>query len=146
MGNSCVGPNLGKNGFIQSVTAAVWRTRPQDRLPGNGERSKAAPATNNDLKPSDREPPRPYVPIQETAPEAVKINAPEVKPAEPEKPAKAEPREGASKPSESGNPKKPVHVRRVSSAGLQVDSVLGRKTANIKELYSLGRKLGQGQF
>ncbi|CAO2820252.1 unnamed protein product [Amaranthus hypochondriacus] len=30
--------------------------------------------------------------------------------------------------------------------GMQVDSVLGRKTGNLKETFSLGRKLGQGQF
>jgi calcium-dependent protein kinase len=34
----------------------------------------------------------------------------------------------------------------VSSAGLQVQSVLRRKTDNLKDKYSLGRKLGQGQF
>ena len=43
-------------------------------------------------------------------------------------------------------PKKPTHIKRVSSAGLQMDSVLGRKTENLKEKYTLGRKLGQGQF
>lgn len=148
MGNSCAGPTLGKNGLIQSVTAAVWRTRPsQDRLtPGtHGEKSKAGPA-NNELKLSDREPPKPYVPIQEMAPQAVQINAPQNKNVEPEKPSKAEPAEETSKPPESGNQKKPTHMKRLSSAGLLVDSVLGRKTANLKELYTLGRKLGQGQF
>ncbi|KAL5724305.1 non-specific serine/threonine protein kinase [Ranunculus cassubicifolius] len=34
----------------------------------------------------------------------------------------------------------------MSSAGLQIELVLKRKTENIKEIYSLGRKLGQGQF
>ncbi|KAK4792255.1 hypothetical protein SAY86_022690 [Trapa natans] len=142
MGNSCAGPPLGRNGLIQSVTAAVWRTKPsQDRLtPGSdGEKSKVAPAAS-DLKLTDREPPKPYVPIQETAPQAVQINTPENKTVEPEKPAAAEPVEG------TGNPKKPTHIKRLSSAGLLVDSVLGRKTENIKELYTLGRKLGQGQF
>ncbi|KAJ9693824.1 hypothetical protein PVL29_009674 [Vitis rotundifolia] len=37
-------------------------------------------------------------------------------------------------------------MKRLSSAGLQIDSVLQRKTENLKEIYSLGRKLGQGQF
>ncbi|KAL8129455.1 hypothetical protein V2J09_018610 [Rumex salicifolius] len=41
---------------------------------------------------------------------------------------------------------KPNHVRRVSSHGLQVDSVLKRKTGNLKDLYTIGRKLGHGQF
>ncbi|KAF3638394.1 Calcium-dependent protein kinase 1 [Capsicum annuum] len=37
-------------------------------------------------------------------------------------------------------------LKRVMSVGLQVESVLGRKTGNLKDIYSLGRKLGQGQF
>ncbi|KAK4768736.1 hypothetical protein SAY86_026886 [Trapa natans] len=147
MGNSC-GGQPGKNSLIQSVTAAVWRTRPsQDQLvPGSdGEKSKVAPAAS-DLKLSDREPPKPYVPIKDTAPQPVQIISPHNKSVEPEKPAATEPAEETGKPLESGNPKKPTHIKRVSSAGLLTDSVLGRKTENIKELYSLGRKLGQGQF
>lgn len=42
--------------------------------------------------------------------------------------------------------KPPGHVKRVSSIGLQIESVLQRKTGNLKDIYSLGRKLGQGQF
>ncbi|XP_074379014.1 calcium-dependent protein kinase 26-like [Apium graveolens] len=38
------------------------------------------------------------------------------------------------------------HIRRVSSVGLQVDSVLQRKSGNLKDDYSIGRKLGEGQF
>lgn len=37
-------------------------------------------------------------------------------------------------------------MKRVASAGLQTDSVLQRKTEKLKDIYSLGRKLGQGQF
>ncbi|CAN1306798.1 Calcium-dependent protein kinase 20 [Linum perenne] len=47
---------------------------------------------------------------------------------------------------EETKPKKPAQMKRVASAGLQAGSVLGRKTGNLKEIYSLGRKLGQGQF
>ncbi|KNA09420.1 hypothetical protein SOVF_153730 [Spinacia oleracea] len=39
-----------------------------------------------------------------------------------------------------------VNVKRVASAGLQVHSVLRRKTGNLKDFYSLGKKLGHGQF
>ncbi|XP_054800234.1 calcium-dependent protein kinase 20-like isoform X2 [Prosopis cineraria] len=46
----------------------------------------------------------------------------------------------------AGETTKPTHVKRASSMGLRIESVLGRKTENIKDLYSLGRKLGQGQF
>ncbi|OAY68307.1 Calcium-dependent protein kinase 2 [Ananas comosus] len=43
-------------------------------------------------------------------------------------------------------PKKPPHINRVASAGVLAGSVLQRKTENVKDLYTLGRKLGQGQF
>ncbi|TYH32633.1 hypothetical protein ES332_D13G003500v1 [Gossypium tomentosum] len=52
--------------------------------------------------------------------------------------------EVASKEPESALP--PPHVKRVSSAGLRTESVLQTKTGNFKEYYSLGKKLGQGQF
>ncbi|XP_061374558.1 calcium-dependent protein kinase 20-like isoform X3 [Gastrolobium bilobum] len=123
MGNNCVGPNLGGTGFLQSVTAAVWKTRPPEgRLPP--PRSSAGNGSNDVSRGND-----PPMPVQSTPPETVKIAAAESKPApvQPEKP-------------------KPTHVKRVSSVGLQVESVLGRKTLNIKDFYSLGRKLGQGQF
>lgn len=169
MGNSCVGPNLGANGFLQSVSAAVWRTRPpEDRLPppnaeasersdkNVGPDSSKAPEDpkpfDSDLKPFYSAPP---MPVQSTPPETVKIT-PEDEPkqqvvVEPEKPiikpeVKAEVKEEGPNPSDDGKPKKPSHVKRLSSAGLQMESVLGRKTGNIKEIYSLGRKLGQGQF
>ncbi|XAR54348.1 Non-specific serine/threonine protein kinase [Bertholletia excelsa] len=37
-------------------------------------------------------------------------------------------------------------MKRVASAGLKTGSVLQRKTDNLKEFYTLGKKLGQGQF
>ncbi|KAJ6698499.1 SERINE/THREONINE-PROTEIN KINASE [Salix purpurea] len=49
-------------------------------------------------------------------------------------------------PGEEQKGKKPPHAKRVSSTALQMESVLGRKTGNLKDIYSLGRKLGQGQF
>ncbi|TKY53204.1 Calcium-dependent protein kinase 20 [Spatholobus suberectus] len=146
MGNNCVGPNVG-SGFLQSVTAAVWKSRPPEpRLPPPPAETKAAsPAPSAGAsKASEPEPSRssdPPAPVQSTPPEPVKIAPAGAKPLplEPEKPASA-------KPVSSEAPKKPGHVRRASSAGLQVESVLGRKTENMKEFYSLGRKLGQGQF
>lgn len=41
---------------------------------------------------------------------------------------------------------KSSNLKRAMSVGLQVGTVLGRKTGNLKEIYTLGRKLGQGQF
>ncbi|XP_030512496.1 calcium-dependent protein kinase 20 [Rhodamnia argentea] len=142
MGNSCVGPKLGANGFLSSVSAAIWRSRPpEDRLPppSNGEDSSKNESSSgtNDAKSKSS-----TAPIQSAPPEPVKIDAQEHKQTGQEKTLNEE----VNKPPEAAKPKKPAHMKRLSSAGLQVDSVLGRKTRNLKEIYSLGRKLGQGQF
>ncbi|KAG0471485.1 hypothetical protein HPP92_016031 [Vanilla planifolia] len=42
--------------------------------------------------------------------------------------------------------RRPHFVKRMRSAGLQTASVLQRETGKLKDVYSLGRKLGQGQF
>lgn len=161
MGNTCVGPNLG-SGFLHSVTAVIWRTRPpEDRLPppNKGEDSKNDKAdpkagsvvdgskkSENSKKESQQ---NPAMPIQNTPPEPVKM-ANEARPPkaiEHEKSIKPEMRDvGISKPGEDPKEKKPTHVKRVSSIALQMESVLGRKTGNLKETFSLGRTLGQGQF
>lgn len=162
MGNTCVGPNLG-SGFLQSFTAAVWRNRPpEDRLPppNEGNSSKNGPNnSNHDSSKGSSEAPKappdqatraieaPPNPVQSTPPETVKIgNDQPPQKAEPEKPNKPEVKEEVSKPPDAEKPKKSAHMKRISSVGLQVESVLGRKTGNIKDVYSLGRKLGQGQF
>lgn len=46
----------------------------------------------------------------------------------------------------NAKPRKPHNVKRMASAGLQVDSVLKTKTGHLKEHYNLGEKLGHGQF
>uniref|UniRef100_A0A2C9V7Y9 non-specific serine/threonine protein kinase n=1 Tax=Manihot esculenta TaxID=3983 RepID=A0A2C9V7Y9_MANES len=149
MGNSCVGPN--SNGFLQSVTS-VWRgRRPKDGLPPpskeeensnkddeskKSEGSKKGSETDNSSE------------IQSTPPETVKIpkeTSPKV--VDHEKSIRPEMRDvSINKVAEGAKSKKPSQVKRNSSAGLQAGSVLGRKTGNLKEIFSLGRKLGQGQF
>ncbi|CAI8602316.1 unnamed protein product [Vicia faba] len=178
MGNNCVGPNLGGNGFLQSVSAAVWKTRPPEpRLPPpNAEEKDKTPAPENAVKDSSKTESsssgkgldNPPLPVQNTPPEPVKIAAQETKPlpVEHEKPVRLEANNtqpvacsaggggggggdgdgGGGGEGDATKAKKPTHVKRVSSVGLQVESVLGRKTENIKDFYSLGRKLGQGQF
>ncbi|PWA98668.1 EF-hand domain pair, Serine/threonine-protein kinase Mps1 [Artemisia annua] len=42
--------------------------------------------------------------------------------------------------------KKPHEMKRLLSAGLQADCVLKTKTGNLKDFYTLGKKLGNGQF
>ncbi|KAL9399795.1 hypothetical protein Peur_008756 [Populus x canadensis] len=160
MGNTCVGPNLGNNGFFNTVTAAIWRSRPpEDRLhlpkgegssKNNGD-SEAGPVggskkSEGSKKGSNDHPP---ILVQNTPPEPVKMpnEAPPPKVIEHEKSIKQEMREvGIGQPGEEQKGKKPTHVKRVSSVALQMESVLGRKTGNLKDIYSLGRKLGQGQF
>ncbi|EXC26388.1 Calcium-dependent protein kinase 20 [Morus notabilis] len=162
MGNTCVGPNIGNNGFLQSVTAVVWRSRaPEDSLPPPNQESEGKSSQNGPRDSSSKgsevgskrggDPPP--MPVQSTPPQTVKIVSDQQQPktVEPEKPVKPEAvrpevKEQETKPSETAKPKKPTHIKRLSSAGLQTESVLGRKTANIKDFYSLGRKLGQGQF
>ncbi|XP_057472051.1 calcium-dependent protein kinase 1-like [Actinidia eriantha] len=124
MGNTCVGPSISKNGFFQSVSAAMWRSRsPEDTTSNaNGESFHEA-----QMQSSMKEPDSP-MPVQSKPPEQVTI--PKVEP-------KQEP---------SPKPKKPPQMKRVGSAGLGADSVLQRQTGNLKEFYSLGKKLGQGQF
>ncbi|KAI4300613.1 hypothetical protein L6164_033969 [Bauhinia variegata] len=171
MGNNCVGPNASGHGFLHSVTGAVWKTRqPEDKLspPKSSANENAGPNSSKDsnaAKPSDASKRSDGskgsdAPMnQSTPPETVKISSAEVShPPQPEKPVKPEAETGkpvkpdasandqASNNADAGKPKKPTHIKRVSSVGLQIESVLGRKTGNIKEVYSLGRKLGQGQF
>ncbi|KAL6989168.1 Mitogen-activated protein kinase cpk1 [Sarracenia purpurea var. burkii] len=122
MGNTCVGPSITKNGFFQSVSAAVWRSRmPDDAVStANGGSVPETPS-------STKEPESPMA-VLSKPPEQVKI--PKVEP----------------KQDPSPKPKTPKQMKRVGSAGLRTDSVLQRKTGNLKEFYSLGKKLGQGQF
>ncbi|KAL4395488.1 hypothetical protein S245_006177 [Arachis hypogaea] len=188
MGNNCVGPATGGgNTFLQSMSAAVWRTRPPEaRLPAPDGSSTAA-ATSNRETPSQS--PAPSIPaprtttaavggskvpeqiaVQSTPPVTVKITASETKPAQQaQKPAQPteKPAQPAQQPAQPAKPvannepppntggnggggdggaNKPTHVKRGSTIGLQVDSVLGTTTGNLKDRFSLGRKLGQGQF
>ncbi|XP_052191804.1 calcium-dependent protein kinase 1-like [Diospyros lotus] len=122
MGNTCVGPSISKNSFFQSVSAAVWRSR----LSGDN-----ASTTNGESvheTPSAAKEPELTFPVQSKPPE--QMTMPKEEPNQ-ESPAK---------------PKKTPHMKRVSSAGLRTDSVLHTKTGNLKEFYTLGKKLGQGQF
>lgn len=121
MGNTCVGPSISKNGFFQSVSAAMWRSRSPENSAShhsNGENVNEAAASE----------PESPLPVQNQPPEKVTM---------PESEVKSEP------PAE---PKVRPVMKRVGSAGLRGGSVLQTKTGNFKEYYSLGKKLGQGQF
>ncbi|ESQ48975.1 hypothetical protein EUTSA_v10020268mg [Eutrema salsugineum] len=196
MGNACVGPNISGNGFLQTVSAAMWRPRigvEQPSSHSNGDVANEAasgplPDQVQNKPPEQVTMPNPRtIPETETKSKAEAVIQPketkqevimqpettkqetksESKPETPEpetksesKPKTSEPEtkseskpetpkpetKDETKPDTKPEPKKPKHMKRVSSAGLRTESVLQRKTENFKEFYSLGRKLGQGQF
>ncbi|XP_059628519.1 calcium-dependent protein kinase 1-like [Cornus florida] len=121
MGNTCVGPSISKNVFFQSVSAAMWRSKSPDDTASttNGETVNEAQSSLKDLESP--------MPVQSKPPEHVTIPKP------------------GSKQEKPANPKKSPRMKRVPS-GLRINSVLQTKTGNLKEFFSLGKKLGQGQF
>ncbi|CAL0328498.1 unnamed protein product [Lupinus luteus] len=133
MGNTCVGPSIPKNGFLHSVSAAMRWSQSSEGSVSNSNREIANEETT-------KEPESP-LPVQSKPPEQITMPKPEAK-QETESEVEPEPEQEKEKK----KTKKPDHVNRVSNAGLQVDSVLQTETGNFKEFFSLGRKLGQGQF
>ncbi|KAL3569265.1 hypothetical protein D5086_029155 [Populus alba] len=84
MGNTCVGPNLGNKGFLNSVTAAIWRSRPpEDRLPppkgedgsnNNGDSNAGLIGGSKKSEGSRKgSTDHPSMPVQNTPPEPVKM-------------------------------------------------------------------------
>ncbi|KAG7554128.1 Protein kinase domain [Arabidopsis suecica] len=161
MGNTCVGPS--RNGFLQSVSAAMWRPRDGDDSASMSNGDIASEAVSGELRsrlsdevqnkpPEQVTMPKPGTNVEtkdreippESKPEALEEINLESKP-ETKQETKSETKP-ETKPDPPAKPKKPKHMKRVSSAGLRTESVLQRKTENFKEFYSLGRKLGQGQF
>ena len=175
MGNVCVGPTISGNSLVQAVSAAIWRPRigadQQASSHGKGEASKEAASSHGKAEVSkeassseplpdqvqNKPPEQVTMPNPRSIPEAEtksKPDAPEeikqevVLQVETTKPETTKPdtKSETNPPEKKPDPNKPKHMRRVSSAGLRTESVLQRKTENFKEFYSLGRKLGQGQF
>nr|CAB3497931.1 unnamed protein product [Digitaria exilis] len=134
MGNTCVGPSAaGRNGFLANVT--LWRPR-GEAAPAPALPPPSSPAT------SDKQAPDPV-----TIPESEHSSHHSSRSSDQPPPASA----AATQTPPQDNPpaKKPVpKVKRVQSAGLLADSVLKRdvNTARLKDLYTIGKKLGQGQF
>ncbi|XP_042016192.1 calcium-dependent protein kinase 20-like [Salvia splendens] len=131
MGNNCTGPKSGKNGFFQSMTAAVWKPKeslpPPDQDSGDSSKSKEnSDVHNTPPTPIDTTPEEPKKPDPPPSPKAETITN--------------------DKQADAAKKDRPTPVKTVSCAGLQVESVLQRKTENMKEMFSMGRKLGQGQF
>ncbi|KAM3288387.1 calcium-dependent protein kinase 26 isoform X1 [Capsicum chacoense] len=158
MGNNCVHAKFSKGGFFNLF---FWRSRSPDMIT-----DKKKPMGIKE-PPTDRQP-ESHHSMQNKPPEMVKI--------EREKPKKEQkkdtqvvkqekmsvdlkPTEAIELPGKSDNtihenvkakqstkPKKPPHVKRMLSAGLQAEFVLKTKTGLLKEHFELGEKLGHGQF
>ncbi|KAJ4908812.1 Calcium-dependent protein kinase 1 [Raphanus sativus] len=152
MGNTCVGPS--RNGFLHSVSAAMWRPRDaaDDSVSqSNGDAASEAAVSGELRSPSSSSSDQVHnkPPQHLTMPKPVEIEIhPETQEetTKPEEETPQQPQQEADDPPPANKPKKPKHMKRVTSAGLRTESVLQRKTENFKEFYSLGRKLGQGQF
>ncbi|KAK4377810.1 hypothetical protein RND71_004106 [Anisodus tanguticus] len=145
MGNNCVGPKLANNGFLQSVTAAVWKPNNQSEnlpLPNEGNPNSEKTKENNSVLDSSKTDGSGG--IQGNPPPHLMINGDNTQIDINNNNKNVIANDVTDKPPPQNN--KPTHVKRTSSIGLHIESVLGRKTGNIKEIYSLGRKLGQGQF
>lgn len=135
MGNNCVGPSISKNGILQSVSAVIWKSRTLD------EESVSNKGTVDEKTGRESESSS-SMPVQCKPPEQITMPKPELKQEEISEPKL----DDKSDKDQKSKHKKPASFKRVSSAGLRVNSVLQTNTGNIKEFYILGRKLGQGQF
>ncbi|KAM3273231.1 hypothetical protein ACQJBY_042911 [Aegilops geniculata] len=169
MGNVCVGPrrSFAKNGFFSTISGSIWRNRSaapssSPSEPTTTSRSVPVVQPTASAPPPEVKPPTPE-PTPTAPPAPIVISGParpppqqHIQPAEkeantpsPPPPSEQQPpsQPAQPQPRQQSRPKKPSgHIKRISSAGLQVQSVLRRKTDNLKDKYSLGRKLGQGQF
>uniref|UniRef100_A0A0E0MMH2 non-specific serine/threonine protein kinase n=1 Tax=Oryza punctata TaxID=4537 RepID=A0A0E0MMH2_ORYPU len=139
MGNACVGTayGLSKNGLL----CAIWRNGSTPSQPTIPPSSPSSPAG----KPP---PPPPPQLTHTTSPAPILISEPARKPTEPH-PRQKQPTKPPPPPPSSTQPQQRQQSqvkKHISSAGLQVESVLQKKTENLKDKYSLGRELGQGLF
>ncbi|CAL5091319.1 unnamed protein product [Urochloa decumbens] len=120
MGNTCVGPSAPseRHSFFNSVSLAVlWRPAAAHAEPS----ATPDPITSTPSPTSSRAPDPVTIPDSEHSPRS-------------------------SAPNPNGKPKPKPKVKRVQSAGLLVGSVLKRDSERLKDIYTLGKKLGQGQF
>ncbi|XP_009784416.1 calcium-dependent protein kinase 20-like [Nicotiana tabacum] len=128
MGNTCSGPTLNKDSADSSKTEA----KGSDSVSSNVQNTP---------------PPHLQIPGDQPQDDKSRNSQKGVKVEDTNKNSSANGNDTVTnKPVEDVKRNKSSNLKRVLSAGLQVESVLGRKTGNLKEIYTLGRKLGQGQF
>lgn len=155
MGNVCIGScRTSKDGFFQSISNSFWWSKTTKEVLNhtNKEVISGSKSVNKEAET--------FTSVQKSPPEPVKIVKDEFKPPEPTK-VKEEtkqvqpsscnnvefkPSSGQKAEPRRAHSRKPHNVKRLLSAGLRKESVLQTKTGNLKDYYSLGRKLGHGQF
>ncbi|KAK4380678.1 hypothetical protein RND71_002540 [Anisodus tanguticus] len=127
MGNTCVGPNLGNNGFLQSVTAAIWKTRQPEHLPlpNKGDSNSHKSQENSSVGSSKTD----ANGTQSTPPPHLKITGDTGKSVDAQKEGNivknpnVNSTTASEKPTEGVKQNKPNHVKRVSSLGLKIEKL-----------------------
>jgi len=141
MGNACAGASLTKNGFLHARFYRFWRTDEDNSSEFSSQRQQEHEQSNNHEQNNNPAP-------VEGGDSAAPCKPPEVVVIIPDVPK-------PSKPTEEGPVKLPRPqlssvMRRNDSSSVATAgggfSVLQRKTELLKNLYSVGRRLGQGQF
>ncbi|KAF7851970.1 hypothetical protein BT93_L1669 [Corymbia citriodora subsp. variegata] len=156
MGNNCVGSRVSRDGFFQSISNSVFWYRSSDNIDGHRGISDRSTSVSKDgeapLSVQDKPPIRVVIVKEEPKMDQVAkkkedtkamgqaTRVVEIKVQQPSR------QKEDVKPAVPARPKKSLHVKKPSSAGLMADSVLRTKTGHLKKYYNLGRKLGHGQF
>lgn len=139
MGNNCVGSKRSSSSYSKDDRSSSY-TFPSPCWP-RGAKKEAKKSNNQKTKEI----------VQHKPPQVVKMEKEDVRPPQPKPKPQVEHKAVATatatqQPRQPAKPKRPHNVKRLASAGLKAESVLLRKTGNLKESYNLGKKLGQGQF
>ncbi|ONM32268.1 Calcium-dependent protein kinase 1 [Zea mays] len=144
MGNVCVGPRFSKNcGFFGNFSLWPSRSRNSGTPSNPTTTSRSVPVVQVQPSESDAKP----QPAQSTAAPAPVVISEPAQLSQPQPASKPDPspplpasqqhaqaqQQQASAPRQQSR-KKAAHIKRISSAGLQVESVLRRKTDNLKDL------------
>ena len=154
MGNNCVGSRTSsKDG---SHSTSFWWSRPTKKAASHAHKGETVSKNQNATEA-----------VQHKAPQVMKFDKEEVKPAQsketnntkpsepirhveetrlPAPPTTNKQKEERVRVGEPAKQNRPHNVKRLASAGLKTDCVLLRRTGNLREFYNLGPKLGQGQF
>nr|GEV61980.1 calcium-dependent protein kinase 26-like [Tanacetum cinerariifolium] len=140
MGNICGSSKCFKHGFFGSIWHSLWWCRSSELF--QYKKGKAKNHHHNVRKHKAKKA------VQNTPPHVVNIPHEERKPAHGKQQGKVVVKQQSKSTQRyaQNNVKTPNHNRRKSSAGLLVDKVLKTKSGNLRDHYTVGVKLGHGQF